>query len=650
MQRTITIHAGLMLVFCFIGTATALTRAELSPAAQALIPGEELIVVHLKDGKTLKGMVSSKTSTQLVLKVPVSETISTSRRIPRSEIKSVETSDVTPFLAEKLLELKLDADASFDAETYQQKIALFDEFIAKSPKADAVDDIRSLRDAYDAERQNIERGLERVGERWFPPVSATIERFNLKTTQIAKIETHKDFKTNPDIIAYHKKLVDDRRDIARRLPEMMRSRLDILLGERDFHNAVYETTRFLQFWISQVVQTEGPAQAVLGRMDFMFILRMIEQIMTVYKPTGAGDRPPAAHIAVPASMVYIPGGYFLMGAKGDNPREDTFPMRLVYVSPFLIDKYEVSNKDYRRFVEHAKNTGESWFEHPDAPPLKKHDARGWDHRHLNGDRQPVTGVDWFDAFAYARWVRGRDAFERGEMKRLPTEAEWEKAARGLEGATYPWGEEKPDNVMVNWPLFRKKVAAEMDRQNPPVAPEPPKRGLFSCRRPEPPPPPPPTVLPDKTWDVDEMLPPMALQAKKERLLDPPWKQKDISPYGAYHMAGNAAEWVHDYYDPDYYQEAVIKDPQGPERTAQTHTSQRHTYRGGDYLGELDMLAVFQRHDPDHEALRSGCKPGRRRGGETGKPFIGFRCAQSLYLTTPTDQYEELMDQLRELDK
>jgi formylglycine-generating enzyme required for sulfatase activity len=628
----------------------ALTRSDLSPAAQALVPDKELIVVHLKDGKTLKGEAASKSSTQLVMKIPVTDTISTSRRVARQDIKSIEKPDVAPILAEELLKLTLDEDSSFSAEEYQQHIALLEEFIEKAPTAAAIDQIRAQRDAFRQELDNIERGLERVKDRWWPPVSATIERFNLKTEMIGMLEKREDFKTNPKVIAAHKEIVDARREIARRLPELMRSRLNILLDERDFHNAVYETTRFLQFWISQVVQTEGQAQDVLGRMDFNFILRMMEQIMTVYEPTGLGNKPAAGNVSIPSDMVYIPGGYFMMGKKGDDPEADTFPMRLVYVSPFLIDKYEVTNKEYRRFVEHTKSTGESWFEHPDAPPLKKHDAKGWSEKSLNGDQQPVVGVDWFDAFAYARWVNGKSAFDRDDMKRLPTEAEWEKAARGIEGATYPWGEAKPTGVMANWPDFRKTVAAEMDRQNPPVAPEPPKRGLFSCRKPEPPPPPPPTVIPEKTWQVDEFLPEKARKAKAGGLLDPPWNEKDISPYGVYHMAGNAAEWVYDYYEADYYQEAIIKDPQGPERTQKSQTSQRHTYRGGDYLSGANALAAFERHDPASPAEQVGCKPAKKRKEPMGKPFIGFRCAKSLYLTEPADDYESLMEQLRELDK
>ena len=110
-------------------------------------------------------------------------------------------------------------------------------------------------------------------------------------------------------------------------------------------------------------------------------------------------------------MVFIPEGYFQMGTSSGN--DDEKPMHFVYTSGYYIDKYEVSNNDYQAFMD---ATG-----HP-APSF-------WDDPRFNDLEQPVVGVSWHDAMSYAKW-KGR---------RLPTEAEWEKAARGNDGRLWPWG-------------------------------------------------------------------------------------------------------------------------------------------------------------------------------------------------------------------
>ncbi len=153
---------------------------------------------------------------------------------------------------------------------------------------------------------------------------------------------------------------------------------------------------------------------------------------------------------------------------------------MVFLDSYLMDTYEVSNKDYGEFVT-AKG-------HP-APAY-------WDDPRLNKPQQPVVGVNWEDAKAFCEY--------RG--KRLPTEAEWEKAARGPEGNLYPWGNDF-DPAKVNYGKNH-----------------------------------------DATMPVDSY-------------------PEGASYYGLYHMAGNAFEWVSDWYDPRYYGRLeTMVNPTGPDQT------------------------------------------------------------------------------------
>ncbi|GKS57480.1 hypothetical protein YTPLAS18_10070 [Nitrospira sp.] len=184
-----------------------------------------------------------------------------------------------------------------------------------------------------------------------------------------------------------------------------------------------------------------------------------------------------------APMVLVPAGEFWMGSLEVQGDKNEHPRHRVHLDAFYIDKYEISVFRYHKFVQATS-----------ALPGY------WGHVNLaNHGNLPVVGVDWFNAEAYCRWAG----------KRLSTEAEWEKAARGTDGRTYPWGNEEPTPTRA---IFGRK----------------------SIRN----------VYDEALRSVD------SLEAGR-------------SPYGAYHLAGNVWEWVADWYAKDYYRQSPGRNPTGP---------------------------------------------------------------------------------------
>jgi len=180
-----------------------------------------------------------------------------------------------------------------------------------------------------------------------------------------------------------------------------------------------------------------------------------------------------------AETVLIPAGEFWMGT--DDQDDDEKPRHHVNLDAFAIDRYEVTNERYRRFVD-ASGHPPPRFGAPVDPAI------------LGGASQPVVGVSWLDAEAYCRWAG----------KRLPTEAEWEKAARGEDGRVYPWGD--------LWDSSRANSKESGLGRSVPVGSYP----------------------------------------------------TGVSPYGVHDMAGNVWEWVADWYAEDYYQRSPRRNPTGPE--------------------------------------------------------------------------------------
>ena len=207
-------------------------------------------------------------------------------------------------------------------------------------------------------------------------------------------------------------------------------------------------------------------------------------------------------------MVDISEGIFPMGFDGTQALEDERPLHRVWLDAFAMDLYEVTTAQYALFLG-ATNRPGPWQWH--AVDLAQH-----------GDR-PVIGVDWSDADAYCRW----------KGKRLPTEAQWEKAARGTDGRLHPWGNQAPTNELANFALGAR----------------------FSYGQ---------VLMPVRSYE----------QGK--------------SPYGLYQMAGNVWEWVQDWYVANYYETSPERNPLGPEQ------GQFKVLRGGSWSDLPKYLLTYGR--------------------------------------------------------
>ena len=244
-------------------------------------------------------------------------------------------------------------------------------------------------------------------------------------------------------------------------------------------------------------------------------------------------------------QVFIPEGSFRMGGLDVKAEADEKPDHAVSMSAFWLDKLEITNAMYMICVQDGA------CEPPDFFRSEKHQ------KYFNTEEYadyPVIYVTWGDATDYCSWAG----------KRLPTEAEWERGARGDDFRSFPWGDERPDTSRANFDHKINDVS---------------RVGSFPA---------------------------------------------GASPYGVLDMSGNVWEWVSDFYDAGYYSLAVAANPSGP-LAAKGMLSQLRVIRGGSYQDvEKDIRVTNRGHasgpNPDANDMDSPEFHGE------SSPKIGFRCA------------------------
>ncbi len=250
-----------------------------------------------------------------------------------------------------------------------------------------------------------------------------------------------------------------------------------------------------------------------------------------------------------AEMALVPAGEFFMGTEDEELRGDA-PLRAVYLDAFYMDRYEVTNRLFARFLNAAKplegRDGQRRLWVVLRNDIETEERNAWwpteIFYELQEDRyaafesfadNPVISVSWHAADAYCKWAG----------KRLPTEAEWEKAARGgLVKKDYPWGNEVPTGGVI----FERRWTDNS--------------------------------VPSPTEKVGNYFP---------------------NGYGLYDMAGNVWEWCADWFSPSYYKRAPYKNPKGPDY------GEKKVLRGGSWFNSAIIMRVATRNSSPPETLDDG---------------------------------------------
>jgi formylglycine-generating enzyme len=214
-------------------------------------------------------------------------------------------------------------------------------------------------------------------------------------------------------------------------------------------------------------------------------------------------------IFIEPTLIRIPAASFLMGS--DSGQDCERPIHRVWIDSFLFAAAQVTNAEYARYLHATKAA---------PPPF-------WQNPNFNHPKQPVAGVSWYEAARYCEWLSN----QTGRCYRLPTEAEWELAARGgLEQKQFPWGDDPPQSLpdyAIRWQSGPERVA-----------------------------------------------------------------QYAPNAFGLYDIGDNVHEWCSDWYDPNYYAVSPERNPQGPEQCPMKPA--RRSSRGGSWRHHIKVARCSAR--------------------------------------------------------
>jgi serine/threonine-protein kinase len=262
-----------------------------------------------------------------------------------------------------------------------------------------------------------------------------------------------------------------------------------------------------------VTQHPRPTQTFVPTPTYTLIITATRPLSSTNKSTAVAY-PTKITNANHVEMSLVPAGEFTMG--DNNGPEEERPAHIVYLDAFYMDIYEVTNKQYKDCVDAGIC----------QPPVSDgSNTRSSYYGNSQYEDYPVIYVNWDMANTYCGAWRGAE---------LPTEAQWEKAARGTDARTYPWGEELPDCSTANyWSLTYGVCVGDTTAV-----------GSYESGK---------------------------------------------SPYGIYDMAGNVWEWVADWYSETYYRNSPTANPMGP------GSGKVRAVRGGAWLGDYPFLRASGRH-------------------------------------------------------